>query len=62
MINVTHIPKPKIMQQIRKPGKEKSIPYTISIIIMHPPATIKCLGEEKTMCNLQTIKRFTSQT
>lgn len=23
---------------------------------MHPPATIKCRGEEKTMCNLQTSK------
>ena len=48
-----HIPKPKIVQQIRKPNREKSILYTISMTMMHPPATIKCLGEEKTICNLQ---------
>lgn len=52
------IPKPKIKQQITKPGREKSIPYTFSITIMHPPATIKCLGEEKTMCNLQQLRDF----
>lgn len=56
IINVVHIPKPKTMQQIRKPGREKSNLYTISITIMHPPATIKCFGEEKTMCNLQNDK------
>lgn len=49
------IPKPNIKEQIIKPISEKSILYTISMTIMHPPATIKCLGEEKTMCNLQTI-------
>lgn len=49
------IPKPNIKEQMIKPIREKSILYTISMTIMHPPATIKCLGEEKTMCNLQTI-------
>lgn len=47
------IPNPKMAAQIRKPSKEKSILYIISMIMMHPPATIKCLGEEKTICNLQ---------
>ena len=54
------IPKPKIMEQIRKPGSEKSILYTISMTMMHPPATIKCLGEEKTICNLPTEKQVIS--
>lgn len=62
IIHITHIPKPKIKQQIRKPGREKSILYTISMTIMHPPATIKCLGEEKTMCNLQHIESNNDQT
>ena len=44
------------MEQIRKPGREKSILYTISMTMMHPPATIKCLGEEKTICNLPIDK------
>lgn len=61
VIFVMHIPKPNSMQQIRKPGREKSILYTISITIMHPPATIKCFGEEKTMCNLQNIESMDDQ-
>lgn len=48
------IPNPKIVEHIRKPGREKSILYMISITMMHPPATIKCLGEEKTICNLSS--------
>lgn len=47
------IPIPKMAAQTRKPINEKSILYTISMTMMHPPATIKCLGEEKTICNLQ---------
>jgi len=35
------------------PAREKSILYTFSIMMMHAPAAAKCLGEEKTMCNLQ---------
>lgn len=47
------IPIPKMATQTRKPSNEKSILYTISMTMMHPPATIKCFGEEKTICNLQ---------
>lgn len=54
---IFYIPKPKIVEQIKKPGKEKSILYTISMTTMHPPATIKCFGEEKTICSLQKDKR-----
>jgi hypothetical protein len=45
-------PNPKITEQNRKPKREKSILYNISKIIMQPVETIKCLGEEKTRCNL----------
>lgn len=51
-----YIPRLNTEEQIRKPDREKSILYTISMIIMHPAATIKCLGEEKTMCNLKTVE------
>lgn len=43
------------MEQIRKPTREKFILYTISMTMMHPPAAIKCLGEEKTICNLRQV-------
>lgn len=46
------IPIPKMAAQTRKPSNEKSILYTISMTMMHPAATNKCLGEEKTICNL----------
>lgn len=58
--NFLYIPKPKSKQQIRKPGREKSILYTTSMTVIHPPATIKCLGEEKTICNLQTNESHTN--
>lgn len=49
------VPKPKMAAQSKKPGKEKSILYTISITMMHPPATSKCLGDENTIFNLQVV-------
>lgn len=51
-----YIPTPNIVEKITKPSSEKSILYIISMTMMHPPATIKCLGEENTMCSLQVYK------
>jgi hypothetical protein len=45
-------PNPKMTEQTRNPKREKSILYNISKTIMHPVETIKCLGDEKTRCNL----------
>ncbi|KAL0920196.1 hypothetical protein M5K25_009315 [Dendrobium thyrsiflorum] len=47
------IPNASTEEHIRKPNREKSILYDISMTIMQPVATIKCLGDEKTRCNLQ---------
>jgi len=60
-----NLPKPNIKQQIVNPAiaaREKSILYSFSIVMMHAPASTKCLGEEKSMCNLQkkTISYFTT--
>ena len=52
-MNCFYIPKPNIKQQIVNPAREKSILYKFSIMMMHALAAAKCLGEEKTMCNLQ---------
>jgi hypothetical protein len=45
-------PNPKITEQRRNPKREKSILFDISRTMMQPVVTIKCLGEEKTRCNL----------
>jgi len=45
-------PNPKMTEQTRNPKREKSILYNISKTMMQPVETIKCLGDEKTKCNL----------